>query len=217
MGYCQLPQPRLACAEFFASKVVVEATLLNVKAVADKTDPANVLARIYSLRGDKFFRGNISGVFHVYEGNDSGRANFDWKVGQKYLLFLLFVPSEKSWGLDGCGNSGPLSKAKPVLEQIKSIQKTHGDGFIHGVVSQQAVSDKILGIRVEARGKGGSYAATTDAKGIFVIKVPPGRYVVRAIKPGFIFGDSDVSYESSLGVLIEPGGCAQIQLDAYPD
>ena len=217
MGYCQLPQPRLVCAEFFASKVVVEATLVNVRAIADKTDPEDVLARIYSLRGDKFFRGNISGVFHVYEGNDSGRATFDWKVGQKYLLFLLFVPSEKSWRLDGCGNSGPLSKAEPVLEQIKSIQRAHGDGFIHGVVSQQAVNETVSGVQVEARGRQGAYTATTNQKGEFEISAPPGSYVVRAIKTGLKFDTAEFSYEDPENVHIEPGGCAQVQLVARPD
>jgi Carboxypeptidase regulatory-like domain len=217
MAFCNLPQPRLVCAEYFASKVVVEATLVKVKAICDKTDPEYVLANLYSLRAEKVFRGNIAHVFRVYEGNDSGRATFDWEIRRKYLLFLFYVDSEKSWALDGCGNSGPISLARPVLGQIESIQKNHGDGFIHGVVSQRALSDPISGVRVEARGKRGRYATTTDAKGEFDFKVSPGRYVVRAIRPGFVFDTADVSYEDTQNVLIEPGGCAQIQLDARPD
>ena len=82
MGYCNLPSPRLVCAEYFASKVVVEATLIKVSSVHSKDDPDDVLARVYTLKANRLIRGHLSDVFKVYEGNDSGRATFDWKPGQ---------------------------------------------------------------------------------------------------------------------------------------
>lgn len=208
MGFCYVPQPRLVCAEYFASTVVVEATLVKVRTVGDKD------AFVYSLSADRVIRGDIAGAFRVYEGNDSGRASFDWKTGQKYLLFLFYDASVKSWALDGCGNSGPLSGAKTVLEQIDAIQTHHDGGVIHGAISRQGLSFSISGVRVEARGKNGVYAATTNEKGDFEIKVPAGRYSLHASKIGISLETADFSYENPRALRIEPGGCAQVQLVA---
>jgi len=46
MGVCNVPSPRLVCAEYFASKVVVEATLVKVRSVRAKDDPEDVLADV---------------------------------------------------------------------------------------------------------------------------------------------------------------------------
>jgi hypothetical protein len=61
------------------------------------------------------------GSIQIHEGNDSGRATFDWVPGGKYLLFLFYVPREKSWELDGCGNSGPISGAETTLSQASFV------------------------------------------------------------------------------------------------
>jgi len=73
-------------------------------------------------------------------------------------------------------------------------------------------SDFLSGIHVEARGIEEHYAATTDEKGQFEIRVPTGRYNLRVVNDGRYFGTYDVSYEDADDIEIEPGGCAQIQL-----
>jgi hypothetical protein len=193
---------------------VVEATLVRTKTVRDKGDPEGVLGYVYSLRADRVLRGDIAERFRVYEGNDSGRAIFDWKAGQEYLLFLFYSVHTKSWALDGCGNSGPLGHAKAVLAQIDAIHAHHDGGVVHGVVSEQALSVPIPGVRVEARGTNRRYTATTNGKGEFQMEVPVGRYTVRAIRAGFSFHTADLSYEDPDNVRIEPGGCVQVQLAA---
>jgi Carboxypeptidase regulatory-like domain len=206
MGLCGVPQPRLVCAEYFASKVVVEASLVKVKSSHDKDDPQGVAASEYSLRAKQVIRGHIGPVFVVHEGNDSGRATFDWKTGREYLLFLSYSDSDKAWELDGCGNSGPVSGARTILQQIAAIQASYDGGVIPGAISQQAVSAPISDVRVEARGANGHYTATTNSKGEFEIKVPAGRYAVRATKVGFSFATADFSYENPKTVQMEPGG-----------
>jgi Carboxypeptidase regulatory-like domain len=214
MAFCDVPQPRLVCAEYFASQVVVEATLIQIQSVSDKDDPEGISAYVYTLQAGHLLRGHIARRFKVYEGNDSGRATFDWKIGREYLLFLYTHEADKGWKLDGCGNSGPLDHAKMALEEIARIQKLHGDGFIHGLVSWNALSNPMADVRVEAHGANGTYTATTDANGEFEIKVPPGRYAVRALKSGFSFSGADISYSDPSDIRIEPGGCAQVQLAA---
>jgi hypothetical protein len=212
-GMCNVPSPRLVCAEYFASKVVVEATLVKIRDVHSTDDREGVLPRVYTFRSSRLLRGHVAESFRVYEGNDSGRATLEWKVGQQYLLFLCYSVADKSWAVDGCGNSGKLDDAKSVMEQIDAIQ-SYSDGVIHGAVSGQTISDPLDGVRVEARGNKGLYKATTNAKGEFEIKVPAGKYTLHAIKTGRALQTSDLSYEDPQDLQIAPGGCAQVQLIA---
>jgi hypothetical protein len=215
MAVCNVPQPRLVCAEYFASRVVVEATLLRTRAVHDKDDPEGVAAYVYTLRTDLVLRGDIAAQFQIYEENSSGRAAFVWKAGQQYLLFLFNSAQANLWELDGCGNSGPLGDAKAVLAQINAIQGHHDKGVIHGLVSEGPASP-IPGVRVEARGTGRRYTATTNARGEFQMEVPGGRYMLHAIRTGLSFHTADLSYEDPRNVRIEPGGCAQVQFTGEP-
>lgn len=211
MPFCFVPQPRLVRAEYFASQLVVEATLVQTRALHDPDDPQGVSAYVYTLRVDRVLRGKAAATLRVHQGNDSGRATFGWVRGREYLLFLFYAPEDKSWELDGCGNSGPLSGAKMALAEIASIKASHGGGSIQGIVSEQALSTPISGVRVEAIGKTGRYEATTNEKGQFQIDVPAGQYVVNAFKSGMSFDKADISYEDPRHIRIEPGGCAQIQ------
>jgi hypothetical protein len=209
MAFCSVPQPRLVCAEYFASQLVVEATLLQT----EKDDPVYPSAFVYTLRVNQTLRGKTSGTIRVYEGNDSGRATFDWVSGREYLLFLFYSTTDKSWELDGCGNSGPLSGRGMALSEIAAIKAARGDGAIHGVVrgNERVPFAPISGVHVEAQGTTGRYAATTNDKGEFQIKVPAGQYIVRASQNGILFDMADFSYEDPSMIRIEPGGCAQVE------
>jgi len=215
MPFCRVPQPRLVCAEYFTSNLVVEATLIRTEIIGVKNDPVGIDARVYTLRVNRVLRGKAGASIRVYEGNDSGRATFEWTSGRTYLLFLFYDAAEdKSWELDGCGNSGPLSGAKAALSQIESIKASHdGWGLIQGVVSRQPQSNNpIPEVRVEARGRDSRYAATANEEGEFRITVPAGRYVVGGAASGFHFDAADLSYEDPRRLNIEPGECAQVQL-----
>ncbi len=218
VAVCSDPQPRLVCAEYFASQLVVEATLVHTRELHDKDDPEGISAFIFTLHVKRIFRGTAAGTISVYEGNDSGRAAFNWVPGRDYLLFLSYEVSDKSWELDGCGNSSPLSKAGMALSEIADIKKALGGGVIHGVIRGETLSTTISGVRVEARGTAGLYTATTNEEGEFQLNVPAGRYVVRVPdERGIAFSTSDFSYEDPRSIRIEPGGCAQIQLYAVED
>jgi Carboxypeptidase regulatory-like domain len=157
-------------------------------------------------------RGKAVGNLRVYEGNDSGRATFAWALGQEYLLFLSYAANDKSWQLDGCGNSGPLAYASAALSEINAIKTTRAkNGTIHGVVSEQALSTPVRGVHVKAEGAAGRFTAITNEQGEFEIDVPAGRYFVSATENGATFDTADISYEDPRNVRIEPGGCAQVQ------
>jgi len=211
VAFCNVPQPRLVCAEYFKSQLVVEAKLDQIKAIRDETGPDAVLAHVYTLEVNRVIRGTTGASVQVYEGEDSGRATFDWVLGKRYLLFLFRNAQENSWALDGCGNSGPLDKAGAALSKIEAIKRALDGGTIYGIVSQQALSRTIPGVHVEAQGKDSRYAAATNDRGEFQMNVPAGHYSVLVVEHGVSFEKTDISYEDPAGIQIEPGGCAQIQ------
>ena len=180
-GYavCGAPLPRLVCAEYFKSKAVVTAKLIRTKAIIDKD--GFVTANVYYMRTAKLLRGTIAPEFEIYEGNDSGRAGFDWKVGESYLLFLFPSVETKSaaWGLDGCGNSGPLERAEPVLKQVEGFATQQG-GKIQIAIGSSSISMPVAGVHVTVQGIHHDHAATTNERGQAEIRLPAGQYSVES-------------------------------------
>lgn len=217
MSFCAVPQPRLVCAEYFASQIVVKATLIQTRQLHDKDEPDYPVAFMYTLRVNQVLRGHVTGTLRVFEENDSSRAPFVWVPGRNYLLFLSYDTGEKSWELDGCGNSARLGKAGATLSQIDAIKAAHGGGLIQGVVGESGLGGSIPGVRVEARGKAGRFSAITNDQGEFRLHVPAGQYRVRAFSHGVFFKASDYTYEDPRHISIEPGGCAQVQFARNPN
>jgi len=161
------------------------------------------------MHSEKVLRGNIDSSFQVWEENSSGRATFDWKTGNSYLLFF-YTKNDRGWVLDGCGNSGPLEQKQSALREIEALQQRHG-GMIQVAVGADgwSWSPAISGAEVNARGTNGAFSGTTNDKGVAEIHVPPGQYSVtvqnRRMQP------YDLSFDDPQKVVIENGGCAQIQ------
>ena len=203
---CLEPQPRLVCAEYFSAQTVVVARLVRSRYV----DPKNTIDyHLYSLRTERVLRGRIGPEFPIYEENSSGRASFDWKKGETYLLFLTYRKQDHGWELDGCGNSGPVAKSAAALKEIDKITAATNEagGTISGEVGLES------GVTVVAKGAVGSFRTTSDELGQFRIHVPSGVYSVKAIQRGARFAANDLSYELPRNVHIENGGCAQIRFD----
>jgi hypothetical protein len=211
---CSEPQPRSVCAEYSASKAVVEATLLRVDNVLDRNAPEAVIARYFTLRVDRVFRGKVEKTVKMYESNDSGRASFDWKIGTKYILFLFDSREEKGLSLGGCGNSSPAAKASSVSGQLDQLGHQGRSALISGMVSVYNLSGPMPDIQVIARSGGALYKGLTDRKGRFKIEVPPGDYTVEPVQPPLSFQVFELSYEDPRHLTMQPGSCAQVQFIA---
>jgi hypothetical protein len=198
--------PRLICAEYSNSELVVIVKVLGIRHVTPKHQQDG---HIYTLETGRILRGEAGDTFDIYEENSSGRAPFVWKKGGEYLLFLSSDETGK-W-LYGCGNSAPLKRAGFALRTIESM-KTRRGGLIHGLVRVPEGASK-AGIIVQLHGVNGDYKAATDRNGQFKIHVPSGRYEARPIRNGWFFTKSMFSYEDPNNLVIEDGGCAQIEFD----
>jgi hypothetical protein len=206
---CHNPRPRLICAEYFQSKAVVIAKLAGVTTVKD--DFGDVTGSYYSLTVEQLLRGKVARMFRVYIGNDGGRNTFDWKTGENYVLFLLQQTSNGSWEVDDCGNSGPANGKQSALDQIDMIDPNSSRAMIQGAVGGVSFAFPLDGVQVEATGPGGVVTTATNAVGKFELRVAPGKYQVRALLHGKAFVADEFTYENPENLVLENGGCAQVQ------
>ena len=206
---CNMPRPRLICAEYFHSKAVVIAKLAGVTPVKDNFD--DVTGTYYSMTIEQTLRGKASRLFRVYVPNEHRPAKFEWKTGDSYLLFLQQQTDNGAWVIDGCGNSGPTDSRMSALDQVDMIDHNSNRAKIQGAVGGISYAFPLERVQVEATGPGGVITAETDAAGKFEMRVAPGKYQVRALSPGKTFVAADLSYENPDDLLLENGGCAQVQ------
>ncbi len=206
---CHEPLPRLVCAEYFRSKAVVIAKLAGITRVKDSY--GDVTGTYYSMTVERTLRGDVPRLFRIYEANDSGRAAFIWDVDESYLLFLLDQIPNDGWLIDGCGNSGPSELRGKAIRQVEAIDSASAHATIAGAVGGHSSSFPLAGVQVEARGPGGLNTAETKPDGTFEIQVASGKYQVLAVSPGRTFMADDLTYEDPDSVVLENGGCAQVQ------
>ena len=206
---CNVPRPRLVCAEYFQSRAVVIARLDGVTPVKDDYDA--VTGTYYSMTVEQSLRGQVARTFRIYRANDPGGAKLDWKTGGSYVLFLRQQTGNGSWTIDGCGNSGPSDSKQSALDQIDMLDPTSNRAKIQGAVGGISFAFPLAGVQIEASGPGGVITAETNAVGKFEMRVAPGKYQVRALSPGKTFVADEFTYEDPDSVLLENGGCAQVQ------
>jgi len=202
---CMKPQPRLVCAEFFREQAVVIARLVRVRHVAvDPTRDDATDHYFYTMQTDRVLRGSMGGTFRVYEEMGTTAALFEWKPGERYLLFISYSRDLHGWVLDECGNSGPLRESAEALKTIDGI-KTAKDG---GVISGETWPG--TGVTIVVKGTGGKFQTRSDSENKFQVRVPAGVYTVRAALQGARFVAEPLSYEKPHGLRVANGGCAQI-------
>jgi hypothetical protein len=206
-SFCQT-SPRLICAEYSNTELVVIAKLTNTRYVANQND---VDLNIYTLNAERTLRGAVSSIFRVREENSSGRSSFKWERGRSYLLFLN-RNKDGTWSLYGCGNSGPMSEAGYALKVIESL-KTRQGGLIQGVVLGDQPPASRAEIRILIHGVARDYVTMTDKAGEFKTHVLAGKYEIHPVQAGAFFQTSVYSNEDPREVTIENGGCVQVTFE----
>jgi len=211
-AYCK-NLPRLVCAEYSNSRLVVTAKLVQTKHVMPKSqdEPDGF---IYTLETARILKGEIGQTLQIYEENSSGRAAFFWVKGETYLLFLNSNP-DGTWWLYSCGNSAPLKGAGYALRAIDAMKPRKG-GLVQGLIRGENLNPALERLCVEVRGDQRSYRAVTDKDDQFKIHVPAGHYVLRIKKEGWRFEtDRLMTFEDPNDITVDDGGCAQVQFEAH--
>ena len=183
----------------------MQAKLIGSKHIGTKDQ---IDGELYTMRTEKALRGQIDETFQVWQENSSGRATFDWKAGESYLLFL-YTKYDRGWALDGCGNSGPLANAQLPLREIAHLSQRRGGTIQVSLGGDWIAGGALPNVEVDAQGLPGSFFASTNEKGVAEIHVPAGQYSVTV--PNAKLVPFDLSYDDPRTVVIENGSCVQIQ------
>jgi hypothetical protein len=206
---CNVPRPRLICAEYFQSKAVVIARLTGVTPVKDDYD--DLTGTYYSMTVEQLLRGQVARTFRIYQVNDPGGTKADWKTGGSFVVFLRQQTPGGSWTIDGCGNSGPSDSKQSALDQIDMLDPNSNRAKIQGSVGGASFAFPLAGVQIEASGPGGVITTETNAIGKFELRVAPGKYQVRALSPGKTLVADEFTYENPDNLVLENSGCAQVQ------
>lgn len=209
---CKLPQPRHVCQEYFSESAVVVAKLMRMRRV-ESIHPGGPDGAYYYMEVVERLRGRILNRFQIYEENSSGRATFDWKRGEIYLLFISYSDADRGWELDGCGNSAPMANAKKVLDEIARIRAGKTRESIEGYIASEDPLPEVVTVKVEGEGKSRTVPVENRE---FKVRVEPGMYLVTPIAAGWMFNKDEFSYDDPQKITIEPSRCAQIQFQGTP-
>jgi len=161
---------------------------------------------LYHLKVKKRLHGKLAESFTVFEENSSGRATFDWKRGQSYLLFVDPMTGNKLYAIDGCGHSNLVDKAESTLREIDALKTLRG-GLIEAALYDVKQMSGVTILAIRSDGK--HYQASTLADGRVQIRVPPGTYRILPV-PAKGFSTDIFSYDDPKNVKIVDGSCAQV-------
>ena len=210
---CRLPQPRRVCQEYFSEPVVVVAKLVRSRRV-EPIHPGGVDGTYYSMEATGYVKGNILKRFQVYEENSSGRATFEWKRGEKYLLFIRYSREDRGWELDGCGNSGPMTLAKKTIDEIAIVKNGPAAQTIEGeIASVESLPSSVV---VKITGEEKTRTVPVENRR-FRLRVEPGAYAVMPLQAGWQFQADEFSYDAPQGIKLAAGQCAQVQFQGSPE
>ena len=106
--------------EFRHSKIVAIVTVISARSVPESSDGHFYEGTIYEAKIERQFRGASLPTVQIFNENSSGR--FDMTIGARYLLFIY--QEHRKLRVDGCGNSGEVSKDSSVLEQAEKLART---------------------------------------------------------------------------------------------
>ncbi len=174
---CMLPVPTASC-EFLNSDAVFVGTVVSIKVAPARGD--EYAGWLYNLKVQELFRGPHMKTIQVFTEASSGEFPLDRE--KTYLIFAYEYNSRLE--ITNCGNSCPLSNARPALRELQKLQIPK-DAVVEGNISllgdPNAAGQRkgVGGVRITVRSDAASFNAVTDRAGWFHVHVPPGTYSAR--------------------------------------
>lgn len=212
-AFCYDPKLRVD-DEFFVSKYVITATLINDKKLGLDRD-GDYTGHNFTWRVLRVYRGSIqpNATFITYSGNDSGRFPLEAEEGhlvsRKYLLFV--GKNRDGLYVDNCGNSDSLLNARQTLNELARVGKG-SDGLIYGSILWR-IPRNATAVAINVDGKGRHYETTLRPDDTFAVSVPPGMYRVTARASGLNINPYDLSHKDPKSLTVPKGGSAGVAFE----
>jgi hypothetical protein len=174
-----------------------------------------------NFRGASVKRG---GALEVLTGFGGGDCGYDFRIGERYLVYAQHFPNAESLFTGICSRTRRLSEAAADLAYLRTRSQPERAAGIEGSINElsrdpETKETRMVGpmrsvtVVAERQGDGRRWEAKTDEQGWFRIwGLTFGRYTVRAVLPETFAPEATTRDD----VMVESGVCGWVHMLATP-
>jgi hypothetical protein len=209
------------CKAFANTPYVFSGKVTKVSSISIKMSSGDQYQdRLITFAIESAYRGlQDKKVTEVVTGSGGGDCGYDFRVGEKYLVYAFSHPATGKLYTGICSRTRRLAEAGDDLDYFaKKDDPAHGAGIEGWVEEQSRGQDNITtevigplrGVRVTVSGRAGRWIVTTGDDGRFQLwGLPPGTY---RVTPQFSLKFAD----DSRTVTLQAKSCQDIRFLATP-
>jgi len=157
---------------------------------------------------------------HPGELTSMSTCDYPFEIGEQYVIYLRRTPSGR-WTTSLCAGTKPLTEAAADLDYIGGLVTATPDARVYGSVSRMVrdTSDPTgtgtrpaPGVSIQVTGAAARFTVTSDAKGEFDLRVPPGEYSVAPVVPSTVR-----AYGAPNRISVRAYSCAPVRFSLTPN
>jgi hypothetical protein len=178
------------CSSYAAAKAVLVGSVRSVEAWTDGVDGEVAAVRNVYVHVEKTFKGSVGAELPLRSYNTS--CDFDFKQGQRWLLYAYYDDQKKIWRISSCDRSTLIEEAADDLAFLQGLPSAASATRLSGVLRREkSDTDEgpsrtvpLVATKVNIIGAGHTYEAFTDKNGVYeIFGLPPGIYTVKPEPP----------------------------------
>jgi len=218
---CSCPQPGLPCQVAWRADAVFAGVVVSIEAVDNDSLGAPYQSKLVKVSVQRGFTNEVSGTVDVITGMGGGDCGYDFKEGERYLIYAFRSVSSGRLTASICSRTRLLSEAAEDLKYLGSPPPP-GGGHVFGRIKEVRRHPAEMelvdygpmdGVAVSLRGESLARGGITDANGRFdFTQLPVGKGVVTVAIP---FGFEPRTWEQEFEIR-DPRACAQFELQIQP-
>jgi hypothetical protein len=165
-------------------------------------------SEIFRIRVGHVFKGRVPPIVRLYTSVDSGRGVLT--TGQQAIVFATRI--ERRIAFDGSSNSRSGPGVSDLIRETQNyLSHPPQAASIAGRVDNSgAPLGRVLLVVTNGRSR---QFMRTDARGKFLVALPPGRWSIRIAEHGWASRTGAYSYDRAEDVKLAKGGCADLQIE----
>ena len=205
------------CQATWTSDVVFTGTVVSMTLIDHESLGPPYQSKLVTINVDRGFVRATAGMIEVVTGMGGGDCGYDFKIGQKYLVYASKTASSRL-SASICSRTRPIADAQEDLRYLTTMGTSGTGGRLFGRITElkrdPAESETVdygpvEGIPVSIRGATFTREVATNADGRFdIANLPVGKATVTVILP-FGFQPSPVEHEIELR---DPRSCSELNL-----
>lgn len=177
---CSCIETAPACEAVWKSALVFSGQVLEITAVPNQHGPQFFPERRVRFSLERMWRGEAAAEVYVMTGAGSGDCGYDFKPGERYLVYTHWQAGVPWTGI--CGRTRRLAEAADDVAYLATSQEPRTGATVFGNVEYSRGSGSVrsrpaAGYAISLSGNGRTWRTTTDDRGRYEFsQVPVGRY-----------------------------------------